>query len=71
MAPIIWHGTPKEGEELMRILNAACTCDRAADGSRSMTCAGHKAFVEDQHFSDTLLFYRQFRDRLWQEEMEA
>jgi hypothetical protein len=52
----IFHGDGAEAIRLEGALAAHCTCQFSESHFRTSTCAGHKALVEDQRFSDGLLW---------------
>ncbi len=58
MAIVIFKGTPAEGRALSQAIDRNCTCEFGLMGVRLLTCPAHRAFVEDQRFSDCLLFVR-------------
>lgn len=68
---VIWHGSQQEGSELIDAINRNCTCEYGPMGARVSTCIAHKAFVEDQRWLDGLLFARQIRERLLEQEWRA
>jgi hypothetical protein len=68
MAQNIWHGTEKEGQELIAAIEHNCTCKRNNRGGKAGLCSVHELFVHNQSFIDGLLFFRRMREALLEEE---
>lgn len=66
----IFHADGAEAIRMEEALAHHCTCQFTESHFRTSTCAGHKALVEDQRFSDGLLFALHARDRLIAEEQK-
>jgi len=67
----IWNGTHQESTDLAAAINRNCTCQYDLDGERTMTCAPHRMFTDDQRAMDGLVFVRQIAARLRAEEFAA
>jgi hypothetical protein len=64
---VVWHGTPDEGAELLRVLKQYCSCH--VQGATTLTaCSVHRMLAEDQRAVDGLLFARHIATRLLAEE---
>ena len=62
-AQSIWHGTPREANDLATAIANNCTCEFGHMGARLVTCAAH-GMLEDQRTLDGLVFARYITERL-------
>lgn len=71
MNGVQFHGDGSEAIRMEGALAAHCTCQFSESHFRTSTCAGHRALLEDQRFSDGLLFGLHARERLIAEEQRT
>lgn len=65
MAPVFFHGTDAERDDLLACLARNCACAYApVTNIRMSCCPGHQALSEDQKFVDRMVFMRRQRDLL-------
>jgi hypothetical protein len=68
MVRVVWHGSRVESEMLARAISTHCNCEFNGSGLRTSTCGPHEMLIQDQRALDGLLFGRNIRERLLDEE---
>lgn len=70
MTTIVFHGTKEETADLLKALQANCSCEYGPFGKRLSLCPPHSILTDKngQRIVDDLLFHRRIRERLMKEE---